>query len=129
MRNKKIKLQSCENNKSLNILNLFILYPSSFILITLLLITSSYAQPTGYNHPELRWQTIETEHFVVHFHDGTERTAREIAGIAELVYKPITDLYNYEPDAKVHWIIRDHDDYSNGASYYYDQKINLGDVA
>jgi len=109
----------------LNIFNLFILHPSSIILISLLWLTSSYAQPVGYNHPELKWQTIETEHFVVHFHDGTERTAREIAGIAELVYKPITDLYNYEPDAKVHWIIRDHDDYSNGATYYYDQKIEI----
>jgi len=83
------------------------------------------AQFSPYNHPELVWRTIETAHFVVHFHDGTERTARETAGIAESIYKPITELYNYEPDGKIHWIIRDHDDYSNGAAYYYDQKIEI----
>ncbi|MCF7811709.1 hypothetical protein K9N50_12045, partial [bacterium] len=41
------------------------------------------------------------------------------------IYKPITELYCYEPDSKVQWIVRDHDDYSNGASYYYDQKIEI----
>ncbi len=81
------------------------------------------AQFRQYNHPELKWKTIETEHFSIHFHQGSERTARTIAGISESVYKPITDLYGYEPDTKVHWIIRDHDDYANGATYYYDNKI------
>ncbi len=83
------------------------------------------AQWEGYNHPELRWFTIETEHFEVHFHEGTERTAREVARIAESVYEPITSLYDYEPDGKVHFIIRDHDDNSNGAAFYYDQKIEI----
>jgi hypothetical protein len=35
-----------------------------------------------YPHPELNWKTIETQHFLVHFHDGTERTAQEVAKIA-----------------------------------------------
>ena len=83
------------------------------------------AQQSPYNHPELKWQTIETEHFAVHYHQGAERTAREVAGIAEEVYQPITDMYDYRPDGRVHFIIRDHDDYSNGASYYYDQKIEI----
>ena len=83
----------------------------------------AYAQFEAYNHPELVWRTIETEHCFVHFHEGTERTARELAGIAESVYQPITSLYDYEPDTKVHWVVRDHDDYSNGGTYYYDNKI------
>ena len=96
----------------------------SVIISTYFIATSPVsAQFSQHNHPELAWKTIETEHFAVHFHEGTERTAREIAGIAELVYEPITRLYDYEPDGKIHWVIRDHDDYSNGAAYYYDQKI------
>jgi hypothetical protein len=43
-------------------------------------------------HPELEWQTIETKHFLVHFHQGTERTAREVAKVAESVYGPITTI-------------------------------------
>lgn len=91
----------------------------------LILPQASHAQYANFNHPELKWVTIETEHFAVHFYEGTERTARIIAGIAELIYKPITDLYDYRPDGKVHWVIRDHDDYSNGATYYYENKIEI----
>lgn len=85
----------------------------------------AYGQWEGYNHPELHWYTISTEHCEVHFHDGTERTAREVARVLEEVYEPITSLYQYEPDGKVHFIIRDHDDNSNGAAYYYDQKVEI----
>ena len=40
-----------------------------------------------YNHPELKWNSFETEHFIIHFHDGTENSAREAATIAEYIYK------------------------------------------
>ena len=83
------------------------------------------AQPEAYNHPELNWRTIETKHFYVHYHQGTERTANLTAKIAEEVYGSITSLYQYEPDTKVHFIIKDTDDYSNAAAYYYDNKILL----
>lgn len=84
-----------------------------------------YAQIVEYNHPELEWKTIETEHFFVHYHPEARRTARVIAKIAEDIHVPLTAFYDYEPDTKVHWIIRDHEDYSNGASFYYDNKIEI----
>lgn len=84
-----------------------------------------FAQPTEYNHPELDWYSIETEHFFIHFHSGAERTARVVAKVAEDVYEPITSLYGFEPGDKYHFIIRDHDDYSNGAAFYYDNKIEI----
>lgn len=96
------------------------------ILCLLLLISvSAVGQIQSFNHPELNWRTIETDHFFVHFHQGTERTARLTAKIAEQIYDPITALYSYEPDGKIHFIIRDHDDASNGAAYYYNNKIEL----
>ena len=78
-----------------------------------------------YNHPELNWHTFETDHFKVHFHDETEMTAREAATVAEMIYPPITEFYEYEPDQKTHLILIDPDDYSNGAAYYYDNKIMI----
>ncbi len=78
-----------------------------------------------YNHPELNWLTIETDHFQVHYHKGAERTAALTAKIAEEIYWPITSLYLYEPDGKIHFVIRDHDDFSNGITYYYDNKIEI----
>jgi len=86
---------------------------------------SAFAQPESYNHPELNWQSIETEHFWVHFHQGAERTAKLTAKIAEEVYEPVTSLYQYEPGKKLHFIIRDHDDYSNGGAFFYDNKVEI----
>tara|TARA_Y100001970_G_C14232847_1_gene859781 strand:- start:191 stop:3100 length:2910 start_codon:yes stop_codon:yes gene_type:complete len=77
------------------------------------------------NHPELIWETIETEHFYIHFHKETERSAREASIVAEHVYGPITSLYQFEPDSKTHIIIKDTDDISNGAAYFYDNKIEI----
>ena len=48
-----------------------------------------------YNHPEFNWQTFETKHFKVHFHDETEKSAREAASIAEIIYGPITNFYDF----------------------------------
>lgn len=95
------------------------------ILMMLSFFSLSFAQMQEYNHPELKWFTIETDHFYVHYHNGTERTARLTAKIAEDIYGPITSLYQYEPDGKIHFIVRDHDDNSNGAAFYYDQKVEI----
>jgi len=78
----------------------------------------------------LKWYTIETDHFLVLYHTGGEggsgeRSAREVARIAEEIYGPITDLYGYEPSQKVHIILKDFEDYSNGAAYFYDNKIEI----
>ena len=76
-----------------------------------------------YNHPELNWHSFETGHFKIHFHDETEMTAREAATVAEVIYPHITSFYEFEPKDKTHIILIDPDDYSNGAAYYYDNKI------
>src|SRR5208283_4935388 len=76
-------------------------------------------------HPELDWRTIETPHFYVHYHTGTERTARVVAKVAEDVYGPVTSLYHHKPDGKVNFVIKDYDDYSNGGAYFFDNKIEI----
>lgn len=76
-------------------------------------------------HPELEWKTIETDHFFVHFHNGAERSGWVVAKIAEEIYEPITSLYNHKPDQKVSFIIKDYDDYSNGAAFFYDNKVEI----
>ncbi|MFN3821353.1 MAG: biopolymer transporter Tol, partial [bacterium] len=84
-----------------------------------------YGQDERYNHPELHWKVLTTEHFQVVYHTEAEWTARKIAAIAEQVWEPITELYHYRPEGKVFIIVRDHDDFSNGATYYYQQKIEI----
>jgi len=92
------------------------------IIINLLFFSISWGQ-FNYNHPELSWKTIETEHFRIHFYDNTEQSARLGATIAEIIYEPITELYNYEPFDKTDIVFTDVDDISNGAAYFYDNKI------
>lgn len=96
----------------------------SFSALLLLLGSPGLAQEDFY-HPELEWKTIETEHFYVHYHEGAERTGYTVAKIAEEIFEPVTSLYNHKPDQKVSFIIRDHDDISNGAAYFYDNKIEI----
>jgi Tol biopolymer transport system component len=89
------------------------------------LVRPAQAQLVEYNHTELKWNTIETENFYVHFHPGADRTAKLVAKIAEDVHGSLAKFYDYVADTKIHWIIRDHEDYSNGATYYYDNKIEI----
>ncbi len=97
--------------------NLLIILVLSFSVIN--------AQEKIYNHPELEWKSFETEHFVVHFHQGTFRTANIIGKVAEDIYEPVTSLYNYKPKDKVHFIVKDTDDYSNGGAYFFDNKVEI----
>jgi WD40 repeat protein len=96
----------------------------SILSILFLIPFAGFAQDEPH-HPELEWRTIETEHFYVHYHDGSERTARLTAKIAEEIYEPVTSLYNHKPDQKVSWIIKDYDDYANGAAYFYNNMVEI----
>lgn len=83
-----------------------------------------------FTRPGLDWYTIETEHFKVVFHhdgadSGSSRTARVVARIAEEIYDPITSLYQHEPDGKVTFVLKDFEDYSNGAAWFFDNKIEI----
>jgi Tol biopolymer transport system component len=72
----------------------------------------------------LKWHTLTTEHFRVHFHTGAEWTAQRVAQIAEEVFPHITGLYDYDPGI-VDFIIKDTEDYANGAAYFYDNKVEI----
>ena len=98
-------------------------YTIIFFLVSFFAII--HAQDKIYNHPELDWKSFDTEHFIIHFHQGTYRTANVIGKVAEDIYKPVTNLYNYKPKDKVHFIVKDTDDYSNGGAYFFDNKIEI----
>lgn len=97
----------------------------STIIFFVTLSTISYSQPDQYSAPEKNWFTIETKHFTVNFHEGEERTAKIAAKIAEEIYEPITSLYQHELDEKVNLYFKDISDYSNGAAYFFNNKIEI----
>ncbi|MEW6687001.1 MAG: hypothetical protein AB1393_12495 [Candidatus Edwardsbacteria bacterium] len=91
-------------NLWLNILFFLILLPSRL----------SATMPTGFNHPELKWSVIETEHFKIIYHQGLEETAFESAQISESVYQPITQDLGAWPNRKIPIVLSDYEDLSNG---------------
>jgi Tol biopolymer transport system component len=94
-------------------------------ILPLLIIFTSQLFAQFDPHPELDWFSIETKHFYVHYHTGSERTANTVAKIAEEVYGPITSLYNFKPTDKTSFVINDANDYGNGATDYYGNRIEI----
>ena len=100
-----------------------------FRILLILAVFTAFSYSQFEPNPELDWYTIETEHFYVHYHKGTERTANIVAKISEEVYGPITSLYNYRPAEKTSWIINDESDISNGATDYYGNRIEIASAS
>lgn len=99
--------------------------PSSVFLLLFAAVSFLSSQEMEFLHTELKWRSIETPHFVVHYHEGAEWTAGMVAAAAESAYVPITTMYRHEPDSKVTIVVKDHDDYSNGAAYFLDNRIEI----
>src|SRR6187551_2805049 len=96
-----------------------------FLIPILILVPAKKIFSQFDSHPELDWFTIETPHFYINYHSGTERTANTIAKIAEEIYGPITSLYKYEPKEKISFIVNDVSDIANGATDYYGNRIEI----
>jgi Tol biopolymer transport system component len=98
-----------------------------FVWITIALCFFTYKAGNAQfdSYPDLEWYTLETTHFTVTYHEGTERTAQTIAKIAEDVYGPITSLYNYPLDEKVNFVVNDVSDLANGATDFYGNRIEI----
>ncbi len=62
---------------------------------------------------------------MVHYQEGNSRTAQLVAAISDEIYEPITSLYSYLPERKISIILRDREDHSNGAAFFYDNKIEI----
>lgn len=80
---------------------------------------------SAYNYPHLDWHTIETAHFYIHYHTGAEWTARKIAAIADTTYDLITAAYDHRLKQKVHVVVRDVEEVSNGWASYSQKWITI----
>ncbi len=96
----------------------------TLLILTSLLFTANIFAQFDEFHPEYNWLTIKGKYVFVHFHEEAERTAHVVAKIGDEIWQPITSLYEYEPEP-VHYVIKDIDDYSNGATYFFDNKIEI----
>ncbi len=62
----------------------------------------------------LTWQTLHSEHFLVHYHDGEESLAHKVANISERVHARLSDYFRWQPADKTDVVVLDAFDITNG---------------
>ncbi len=86
---------------------------SRFLLFLFLLIFSSSIQAAQID-PSFKFSTIETEHFLIHYHQGLEKLAHKSTGMAEEIHNLLTSTFSWTPVEKTHLTLIDSSDISNG---------------
>jgi hypothetical protein len=64
--------------------------------------------------PSLRWRTLDTEHFSVHFAEHYRSQAQVVAEVAESVYPRVTGWLKWKPESRTQIVVLDSLDFSNG---------------
>jgi len=64
--------------------------------------------------PSLRWRTLDTEHFSVHFAEHYRSQAQVLAEVAESVYPRVTGWLKWRPESRTQIVVLDSLDFSNG---------------
>jgi Tol biopolymer transport system component len=83
------------------------------LLLAALVLTASAEGATRYD-PALRFRSLTTRHFVIHFHQGEETMARRLAVVAEEVHAELTVRMGGVPRGRTHVILVDQTDEPNG---------------
>ena len=65
-------------------------------------------------NPDLKFRTITTEHFIIHYHVGEEQIADRVAMLSERAYQRLTLGLAHAPSLRTHIVITDTTDASNG---------------
>lgn len=64
--------------------------------------------------PDLRWRTITTEHFHIHFHQGEEQLAEEFIHVVEDVFAHMNAELQWTPRRRTELVLVDRTDVANG---------------
>ena len=77
------------------------------IILLLFLMISSRLYPATLFDPQLEWNSIKTEHFWIHYHQGIENEALKLAVIAEKVHKRLSKIIHWEPALRTDVVLVD----------------------
>lgn len=94
-------------------------FPSIILTIVFLVFLGGMASAQERFDPALKWRTIKSAHFFVHYHEGLENEARKAGAIAEEVHTRLSAKMGWEPKTKTHLVISDVSDFSNGFSWIF----------
>src|SRR5258708_24804273 len=71
------------------------------------------ALPAAALDPRFVWETLETPHFEVHYHQGMYLYAQKVARAAELSHRRLVPLLEHEPEEKTQIVAEDDTDFAN----------------
>src|SRR6267143_7183288 len=72
------------------------------------------AYPAAALDPRFVWETLETPHFQVHYHQGMYRYAQKMARAAELSHERLLPLLDHSPSERTQIVVQDDTDFANG---------------
>ncbi|MCB9701551.1 MAG: PD40 domain-containing protein [Myxococcales bacterium] len=70
----------------------------------------------GATSRDLKWRTLETEHFYIHYYAGEEEAAARAAMHVERAHERLTAAYGHAPFLKTHITMVDNTDGANGSA-------------
>ncbi|HSN17885.1 MAG TPA: hypothetical protein VLV87_06705 [Gammaproteobacteria bacterium] len=87
---------------------------ASLGLMLLLLAAALYAPGAAALDPNLDWRTLQSDHFVLVYHDGEHDLAQHMLDVAEQTYGRLNPWLGWVPEEKVQLVLTDHEDLPNG---------------
>jgi hypothetical protein len=72
------------------------------------------ATPARAGDPYVRWYTVTSPHFRVHFHAGLEPLAQKVAAVAEGVFSRVTPSLGFVPTSRTEIVLTDESEAANG---------------
>ena len=89
---------------------------SGVLLLTLLAWILLAPREAGANSRDLKWRTLQTEHFVIHYHQGEEDPAERAARLLERAHARLSVGLGHEPFLRTQVVIVDNTDEANGVA-------------
>ena len=88
----------------------------AYVLFSGLFILKPLASHSATIDPSFKFSTIETEHFVIHFHQGLDDIANRAALISERMHDKLSFTFKWSPKERTQIVLLDNMDFANGAS-------------
>lgn len=76
-----------------------------------------FARPAmGASDPSLKWSTIETPHFRIHYHSGIEEVAQHVANVVEGIHETMVEHVGWRPTTVTEVLLIDSTESANGSA-------------
>lgn len=75
-----------------------------------------WAERAHADDPALRWQTLETRHFIIHYHERLGDLPERVARFCEEAHVQLVPLLDWVPAEKTHVVLDDRVDTANGSA-------------